>query len=344
MLYASELLDKLTSAERERLIGGERDNDLLDALAAILASQVEARMRSMLARGFRKRHESLSRVRGRIDHLGTARRRLMESGRILCHYDEQTVDRPRYRYMLATLRIAAHTAESEGVGLRCISTAQLLERNGVSSTDATSAEISTEQYGHFDAQDQKLVALSALVRDMCAPEHVAGHQELPAIARDERALRTLFEKAVRGFYRHHLGPSGFSVKAASRGWPAVGEPEALTFLPRLNADVVISGPGRQVIVECKFGPIFSTHEQRRKVMLEPGYLRQLYTYANVYGQGFNGETSAVLLGALVQRSLGRDLELEIAGIPFTIREVDLSLSPSAIREALMSALPACTTA
>lgn len=72
LLYSSEYLDKITGEERERILGGERDNDLLDALADVLATQVEARVRSMLARGYRARIEPLTRVRGRIDHLGTA--------------------------------------------------------------------------------------------------------------------------------------------------------------------------------------------------------------------------------------------------------------------------------
>lgn len=332
LLYASDLLDKLTGETRERLLRGERDNDLLDALADVLAARVERRVRTMLARGYRRRIEPLTRVRGRIDHLGTARGQLMQSGRVLCRYDEQTVDLPRYRSMLVTLRLAARRAVSVDVRRRCLTTAQMLERSGVSPVDPTPAELSKEQFGHFDAEDRTLLTLSALVRDMCAPEHAPGEAELPKIVRKEGALRTLFERAVLGFYRHHLGLLGYSVAAKSRSWPATGDPADLAFLPNLNADVVIRGHGEQVIVECKFAPIFTQH--RGTTMIKPDYVRQLVSYASVFRGECAGETRAVLLGALVGGSLGRDLDVEIDGLPFTVRQVDLAAGPAQIRAAL----------
>lgn len=141
LLYASEFLQRLTREDRERLLRGQRDNDLLDALADVLAERVERRGRTMLARGYRRRIEPLTRVRGRIEHLGTARGQLMQSGRVLCRYDEQKVDLPRYRSMLVTLRRAARRAVTGEVRRRCLSTAQMLERSGVSPVDPTPAEL-----------------------------------------------------------------------------------------------------------------------------------------------------------------------------------------------------------
>lgn len=335
LLYASEFLRRLTREDRERLLRGERDNDLLDALADVLAERVERRVRTMLARGYRRRIEPLTRVRGRIDHLGTTRGQLMKAGRVLCRYDEQTVDLPRYRSMLVTLRRAARRAVSEDVRRRSLTTAQMLERCGVSPIDPTAAQLSTEQFGHSDGEDRTLLALSTLVRDMCAPEHAPGTSELPKIVREEGALRQLFEKAVRGFYLHHLGPQGYTVSGGRRPWPATGGPADLAFLPSLNADVVIRGHGQQVIIECKFAPIFTHHQGA--AMIKPAYVRQLVSYASVFGDSFEGQTRAVLLGALVAGSPGRDLDVAISGIPFAVRQIDLSKGPSEIRAALSAA-------
>ncbi|WP_193636154.1 5-methylcytosine restriction system specificity protein McrC [Brachybacterium subflavum] len=332
LLYASDLLDKLTGENRERLLRGERDNDLLDALAEVLATRVERRVRTMLAQGYHRRLEPLTRVRGRIDHLGTARGQLMQSGRVLCRYDEQTVDLPRYRSMLVTLRQASRRAVSAPVRQHCLTTAQMLERSGVAPVSPTTAELSKEQFGHFDAEDRTLLTLSALVREMCAPEHSPGESELPKILRDEGALRRLFEQAVRGFYRHHLTPRGYSVAAERRSWPATGSPADLAFLPNLNADVVIRDHHEQVIVECKFAPVFTQHQG--KTMLKPGYVRQLVSYASVFRGEFAGHTRAVLLGALVEGSAGRDLDVEIDGLPISVRQVDLAEGPAQIRAAL----------
>lgn len=336
LLYASDFLERITSDERERLLPGEHDNDLLDALAAVLAAGVEKRMRLTVAAGDRQRTEPLRRVRGRIDHLGTTRGRLMETGRILCSYTERTVDIPRYRAMLVALREAARRASSTEIQRKCVRVAQILERMGVTRKAPTMAELSTEQFGHSDSEDRRLLSLSRLVRDMCAPEHSPGANELPAIVRDEGALRRLFEKAVAGFYRHHLESRGYIVKPVSTPWPADGDTADLEFVPRLNADVVIRGNGRQAVIECKFAPIFTWH--RDKPMLKPDYVRQLHSYATVFGQEFSGTTRAVLLGALVDGSPGRDLDFTLDRTPFAVRQIDLSEGPARIREVLKSAL------
>lgn len=335
LLYASEFLQRLRGEDRERLLRGERDNDLLDALADVLAVRVERRVRTMLALGYRRRIEPLTRVRGRIDHLGTARGQLMQSGQVLCRYDEQTADLPRYRSMLVTLRGAARRAVSEDVRRRCLTTAQILERCDVSPIDPTPVQLTAEQFGHADGEDRTLLALSSLVRDMCAPEHAPGASELPKTVRDEGALRRLFEKAVRGFYLHHLGPQGYSVSGGRRSWSATGDPADLAFLPSLNADVVIRGHGEQVIIECKFAPIFTRHQGT--AIIKPAYVRQLVSYGSVFGDSFEGQTGAVLLGALVVGSPGRDLDVAISGIPFAVRQVDLSAGPAEIRAALSTA-------
>ena len=336
LLYASELLERLMGEDRERLLRGESDNDLLDVLGELLAVGVEKRVRGMLARGYRRREEPLTRVRGRIDHLGTARGKLMDAGRILCRYDEQAVDLPRYRSMLVTLRRAARRAVSPGVRRRCLTTAQMLERSGVTPVDPTAVELSKEQFGHFDAEDRTLLVLSSLVRDMCAPEHAPGTSELPGILRDEHALRKLFEKAVGGFYRHHLGPRGFTVKGESRAWPALGDEADLDLLPRLNADVVVRGQGVQIIIECKFAPIFTHHGG--KTMIDPGYVRQVVSYAAAFRIEFVGKTRALLLGAMVEGSQGRDLDFEIGGVEYAVRQIDLSRGPAEIRRALLAAV------
>lgn len=335
LLYASDLLERLSGDFREHLLRGDRDNDLLDALADVLASRVERRVRTMLARGYRRRVEPLTRLRGRIDHLGTECGQLMQSGRVMCRYDEQTVDLPRYRSMLITLRRASRRAVSVEVRRRCLTTAQMLERSGVSPVDPTPAQLSKEQIGHFDAEDRTLLILSELVRDMCAPEHSPGEAELPTILRNEGALRKLFERAVCGFYRHHLRPRGYTVAPRREAWPATGDPAHLAFLPSLNADVVIRGHQRQVILECKFAPIFSQNQS--KMMIKPDYVRQLVSYASVFRRKFEGKTSAVLLGALVDGSTGRNLDVVIDGIPFAVRQIDLAASPAELRSALAHA-------
>lgn len=336
LMYASGVLERIKGEARERILSGEDDNDLLDALASLLANEASDRMRRMLAKGYRQRREVVTRVRGRIDHLGTARGRLMDAGRIQCTYSEQTVDLPRYRHILVTLRHAAVVARDRNVRSFCLETAQMLEREGVVPQDPTRAQMSREQYGHFDIGDRDLVGLSELVRLMSAPEHEEGEASLPKLIHDEHAFRDLFERAVKGFYEMHLGPSGYRFGTRRERWPAQGNAEDLAFLPSLNVDVVMRSSTRQVIVECKFGRVFDAG-YRGGPKLKAGYVRQLHSYCTVFSRGVPQTTEGVLIAALVDGSPGRDLAFVLDGFPVRVREIDLSRPPVEVRAALLAA-------
>jgi hypothetical protein len=74
MLYASDLGKE---AAPSLLAAEDLPEEIPDLVAEILARAVEQRQRRQLSTAFRQREAVLSRVRGRIDHLSTARRQLL---------------------------------------------------------------------------------------------------------------------------------------------------------------------------------------------------------------------------------------------------------------------------
>lgn len=336
LMYASEMLDVLKSEDREAISAGERDEDLLDAVGEVLVADADRRLRSMLARGYRTRSANLTRVRGRVDHLRTATGRLMDAGRVACTFSEQTWDLPRYRYVLVTLRLLAGAVSSPALRRRCTQAAQTFERMGVVPKDPTSPELSREQIGRHDSADTNLLRLSRLVRSMSLPVHRDGSTILPVFRRDERRLRELFEKALRGYYRHHLGGNGWTVNSTSMSWPASGSEVDLGMLPLLRTDIVLRRHTQQIVVECKFTSPFSEYRGATKV--NAGYLRQLYAYCDILSRHEQCQTSGLLLAAKTNFAGGRDLDVRIGDYPMRVRAIDLSVKPSEIRRSLDAAI------
>lgn len=339
LMYSSELLDSLRSADRESIHAGLHDADLLDALAEILITDTERRMKEALSAGYRPRSQALTRVRGRVDHLATAQGRLMESGRIQCKFNELTFDRPRYRYLLGTLVQLQSHLTAQILRSRCITLCVQLERAGVTRHDPTANELSLEQYGFNDSKDRRLIQLCKLLRQFAIPEHTAGQSVLPMLKRDESALRTLFEKAVRGYYKFHLDSDQWTVSAPHLKWEAEGDESIMRFLPRHQTDVVLESlSGRRIIVECKFAPIFDLSYGQPK--LKQGYLRQLYSYCATahFHDGFQRPPEGVLLAVRTEDGLGRDLDFTLGGFRTRVRLIDLTDEISKIRYALNGVL------
>lgn len=339
LMYASEFLEKVTSNDREKIHAGLHDADLLDSLAGVLITDSERRMREALSAGYRPRAEDMTRVRGRVNHLETARRRLMESGKVHCHFSELTFDRPRYRYLLVTLGKLQRHLTNPTLRSRCMALAAQLERAGIKRCDPTPSELSREQYGFNDAKDRQIINLCQLLRRFAVPEHTPGQADTPVIIRDEQALRKLFEKAVLNYYRFNLRPHGWSVEAPNFKWHAKGFDDDLRYLPRLETDAVLESPdGRCIVVECKFAPIFDDAYGQPK--LKQGYLRQLYSYSVTaqLQKKLKRAPEGVLLAVRTEDGLGRNLNFTLGEYPIRVRLIDLTGDISSIRQSLDEAL------
>jgi 5-methylcytosine-specific restriction enzyme subunit McrC len=131
MLYASDLFRTGGTAH---VAVEESPDELPDLVAEILAHAVETRLHRQLSLGYRSREEWLSRVRGRIDVLTTARRQLLDRGLVACRFAELTIDTPRNRFVRAALESVARLVGSQ---LSPIGADLLLQRCGPEASQAS---------------------------------------------------------------------------------------------------------------------------------------------------------------------------------------------------------------
>lgn len=340
LVYASELIAQLRTKDREAILAGERDSDLLDAIAEVLVGEVEIRLRRQMTLHYRTRDADLTRVRGRIDHLSTATRRLSEQGRIACRFDGLSVDSPRNRFIAATLLYAAPRVDRPDLAHRCRRTAFRMHRLGVSPREPSRAQLSTDRLGHHDAGDRRMLDAAHLLREMAIPFHQAGTRGVPELREDHAAHRKLFEAAVRGFFRYALRGQGWQVGARELNW--LGAQDApVPFLPIMKTDVVLDDlrGGRRVVIETKFTDGLIDRDGRTTV--KSGYLYQLYAYlASQTGRGDPAHDNAegVLLFVKTEGRDVFDAQVTIQGHRIRFLSVDLSQPPAQIRARWMQCL------
>ncbi|WP_280409561.1 5-methylcytosine restriction system specificity protein McrC [Nocardia brasiliensis] len=279
LIYESGLLDQLSAGQREAVLGGDRDDHLHDVIVEIFAGDVESRLRGQITPQYRARAADLTRVRGRIDHLRTQGRRLLDRGTVACRFTELIVDTPRNRYIAAILRKSAPLVQSEELAHRCTAAAFALSRLGVGTRAPTRAELSRDRVGAHDRADQHLLSLARLVEDMALPVHEPGHVHLPEIDTGaHRRLRTLFEKATRNYYRRHLNRADWTVTAPKLRWDHHSSDAGAALLPEMRTDTVLAHrkSHRRIIIETKFTDGLTEHFGKTRVKSE--YLYQLYAY------------------------------------------------------------------
>lgn len=336
MLYASDLF-------RTSGIGKvdlqDNPEGLPDLVAEILAHAVDARQRRHLSLGYRSREAALNRVRGRIDMLTTERHRLLERGKVACHFDELTIDTPRNRFVRAALETISRIVERRDIAHRCRSLAVEMKTLGVSGEPPTRAQMSTDRFGRHDADDRLMVAAAKLAFDLTLPTEQSGVNVLTLPEREEVWVRRLFERAVGGFYEVVLSPQGWRVKCGGAlGWQISDKTNGIdNILPSMRTDVVLDHPlmKRRIVIDTKFTSIV-TNGWYREETLRSGYVYQIYAY--LHSQvGHGDELADCASGLLLHPAIGQmvDETVLIQGHAVRFATVNLSATAAEIREQLL---------
>ena len=334
MLYASKLY---ATNESIRGAGAEdRPDELPDLVAEILAQAVERRLKRNLSQEYVRRHEPLTRVRGRIDILETESRQLLSQGRVSCRYTELAVDNPRNQLILAGLITAGSIANSPQFAHRCRQLAGVMRQLGVRAIRISNPAAQGIQLGRNDSADEDAINAARLLLAMDIPNEEMGTKHRLAAGRDPSELRKIYEAAVCGLLRVAL-PAPWRVRAAKRHYWPVGDhsARALELLPVMETDTILETSDRRIIIETKFADAL-TPNQFGTPKLSPKYVFQLYGY--VQSQQCRDFLSSAAEGVLLYPVVGEHIDefAVIGSHRYRFLTVDLSGSARAIREQILA--------
>jgi 5-methylcytosine-specific restriction enzyme subunit McrC len=339
MLYAADLGKE---AAPSLLAAEDLPEDIPDLVAEILARAVEQRQRRQLSTAFRQREAVLSRVRGRIDHLSTARRQLLAQGRIACRFEELTVDSPRNRYVRTALETVARLVHKPALAHRCRGLAHGLRRQGVVGEAPSRRQISSERFSLHDQADQSMLAAARLAMDLALPAEEAGPHAVLDPQRCLHWLRRLYEKAIGGFYRFHLHEAEWVVSTGKPlSWPLRDPTQGIAqVFPSMRTDIVIDRRDRpqRLVIDTKFTSVYGRGWYREQ-SLRAGYVYQLYAYLRSQ-EGQNNPAAPwadSAAGLLLHPAINTEVDesVNIQGHRLRFATVDLTASHADLRTRLL---------
>lgn len=333
-LYAADLVQF-----RDRFDGKvESARDLPELIANLLIFAVEDRFRRNLSRGYRPQASDLSRVRGRIDVLGTASRGLRDRGQIACRFHEHTLDTPRNRLVRAAFARLASTVASGQTAYRCRQLSQSFARIGVGSTKPSWSEVAGDQIGRNESADRFMVALARMAFDATIPTEDTGLTAGTMPDASQHLIRRLFERAVGNCLRLEMTPLGWVVNQGRRlAWPVTQQTVGIrSILPGMQTDIELNhaATGRRIVIDTKFAAIFTASNYRENI-LKSGYLYQLYAYLRTQESPADvGSFTAE--GMLLHPQVGGavDEEVVIQGHRMRFKTIDLAAAPGSFEQAL----------
>lgn len=335
-LYAADLAKFKSKINVE----AEEARDLPELIARVLVSVVKDRLRRNLSRGYLATDLVLTRVRGRIDLLNTSTKRLLERGRVACHFDEHTVNTPRNRMVRYALEYLSRAVPSKEVLRECGELSRTMERMGVKLVKPSRAEMVSDQIGRNESGDLLMASLAKMVFEAFIPNEQQGKSATLAFDTDEHLIRRLFEKAVTNALRIQLEPKGWQVRHGRKlSWPVIQiSSDFENHLPGMETDIELVHVQlkRKLVIDTKFNQMF-VDTRHRKDVLRNGYLYQLYTYlrtqeSELFDQGYQSE------GMLLHPQFGGQVDAfaDIQGHRMRFRTVDLTTTSADFERQLLS--------
>ncbi|MGF1833992.1 5-methylcytosine-specific restriction endonuclease system specificity protein McrC [Photobacterium sanguinicancri] len=335
MLYASEcrfLVSQLADDE-------EAPDNVANLVAEVFCDLVEHRLKRNLSTEFVSTEREINRVRGRIKVLETERSMSLSKGKVVCAFDELTMDSVRNRYIRSALARLVKIVGKADLSSRCQNLSHRLQSLGVSSAMSVSYKPSRDRFGRHESDDRQVLLMAELVHDMHLLNESVGNKLLPSPDKQKEWVRKLFEKAVGGLYKLKLSPLGWKVQTGKKlSWQIdEGTLQGKELLPSMKLDILLEHNASQqrVIIDTKFTDIL-TRGQFGNVTFKSHYIYQLYSYL-LSQESVHDQFSKSATGMLLHPAIGQsfDESVNIQGHEIRFCTVDLSVDSESIVRRLL---------
>ena len=156
---------------------------------------------------------------------------------------------------------------------------------------------------------------------------------------DTQRIRTLYEKAIAGFYKVVLPREQWNVNAQKQiRWLEGSKTSGIDkILPSMSTDIILDNKveKRRIIIDTKFNSVL-TKGWYREESLRSSYIYQIYSYLRSQ-EGSGDSLAESAEGLLLHPSLGKTLNeaVVIQGHEIRFATVDLGTDSGEIREQLL---------
>ena len=304
----------------------------------LLAMLLSGGIRRLATRGIDKSYieftEETPRLRGRIQLLPSYRRLTHASGRMICEFDELTVDTLPNQILKATCQRLLRLPSQLTVENRAAIHHSYELLGEISPIQITGRLFRRVQLHRNNRHYRFLLHVCQLLHDLYLPEERSGARRFLDILDEETVMHKVFESFVRQFAIRHCHDA--TVSAMRIKWVGDWSEEVDEVIPKMATDVTLVRPDRKTILDCKFyrDALVTRFDRHR---LHSSHLYQLVAYLKnkAHEQGWENVVGMLLYPA-VEHHLA--LKFELLGHKIEIHSIDLNKPWSTIHSRLLSIL------
>lgn len=315
--YAFQALN----AQGYKEMATEDFHNVADLCAAILCKGVSLQIKQGLGREYIEKTESLSALHGRIDISESIKTRSMLRQRLVCSFDDFSVNSPLNQIIKSTmmLLLRGDIDRRRKQELRRL----LVYFGEVDAPDIHDINWHV-QYNRHNEQYRMLISVCYLVVKGLLQTNADGSSKLMDFL-DEQRMSRLYEKFILEYYRKHFP----QLHASASQIPWILDDDENAMLPVMQTDITLSKGNDVFIIDAKFYA-HTTQTQYDVHTLHSNNLYQIFTYvknkeaelANVPHE----KVSGMLLYARTDEAIQPNHTYSMSGNKISVKSLDLNLS------------------
>ncbi len=297
--------------------------------AAILCKGVSLQIKRGLGREYIEKTESLSALRGRIDISESLKTRSMLRQRLVCSYDDFSVNSPLNQIIKSTMLLLLHGDISlkQKKEIRQL----LVFFDGVDAPDIHSIDWHV-QYNRNNETYRMLISVCYLVVKGLLQTQSDGSTKLMDFL-DEQRMSRLYEKFILAYYHKHFPQ--FHASASQIPW--ILDDDENNMLPVMQSDITLSQGNDVLIIDAKYYS-HTTQSQYDVHTLHSNNLYQIFTYVKNKEAELadvpHERVAGMLLYARTDEAIQPDHTYSMSGNKISVKTLNLDCSFDGIAEQL----------
>ena len=321
---------KALNSQDFRQMATEDFHNVADLCAAILCKGVSLQIKRGLGRSYIAKTEPLPTLRGRIDMQESIKTQSLLRQRLVCTYDDFSVNTPMNQIIKATISLLLHgdIARERKKALRRL----MVYFDGIDSLDIHTVDWHI-QYNRQNETYRMLMAVCNLIVKGLLQTQEDGAVKMMDFFDEQRMCR-LYEKFILEYYRKEYRNLGVIANASQIPWQLDDGFDEM--LPVLQTDIMLTYREKVLIIDAKY--YARTTQQRFDVRtVHSANLNQIFTYVKNKEAELKRrqhEVSGMLLYAKTDEEIYPNHEYRMSGNRIAVRTLDLNGDFGTIREQL----------
>lgn len=334
--YAFQTLN----AQGYQKMATEDFNNVAELCAAILCKGVSLQIKRGLGREYIEKVEPLSALRGRIDMAESVKTRSMIRQKLVCSYDDFSVNYPLNQIIKTTMELLV-------MGDIAKERKKELKRLLVYFQDVDTLDIHSINWQvHYNRNNETyrmLVNICYLVIKGLIQTKSDGSTKLMDFLDEQRMCR-LYEKFILEYYRKELLKLGYpDIVVSASQIPWILDDNQNDMLPVMQSDIMLTRGNDVLIIDAKYYAS-NTQSQYDRRTIYSNNLYQIFTYVKNKDASF-GESkhsvSGMLLYAKTDEQIQPDGEYLMSGNRISVKTLDLDCEFGEIARQLNAIVTDC---